>query len=208
MRAQLDELLEGKGMVTRPIGVVVIFLALWAIVGHAFAKGLPLGIILLGLIYGSLYALVSIGLVLVYRGSRVINFAQAEFGVLAAVVAIELAVTYHVNYFLVMLVGIVGSILLGGIINGVIIRRFRRSSRLILTVATIGLAQLLSGLSQIIPLEFCNPAKNASCLTAASNQSFNTPLNTQFTIGPVVFSGNDIVALGGALVVIAALALF
>jgi len=194
--------------VVRPIGVAVIFLALWAIVGHAFAKGLPLGIILLGLIYGSLYALVSIGLVLVYRGSRVINFAQAEFGVLAAVVAIELAVTYHVNYFLVMLVGIVGAILLGGIINGVIIRRFRRSSRLILTVATIGLAQLLSGLSQIIPLEFCNPANNPNCLTAANSQSFNTPLTTQFTVGPVVFSGNDIVALGGALAVIAALALF
>lgn len=208
MRAQLDELLESKGMVVRPIGVVVIFLALWAIIGHAFSKGLPLGIILLGVIYGSLYALVSIGLVLVYRGSRVINFAQAEFGVLAAVVAIELSVTYHVNYILVMLVGIVGSILLGGIINGVIIRRFRRSSRLILTVATIGLAQLLSGLSEIIPLEFCNPANNQSCINATANQSFNTPLSVQFTIGPVVFSGNDIVAVGGALLVIAGLALF
>jgi len=208
MRARLDDLLEERGVVVRPLGVAIIFLALWVIVGHAYARGLPLGIILLGLIYGSLYALVSIGLVLVYRGSRVINFAQAEFGVLAAVVAIELAVTYHVNYFLVMLVGIVGSILLGGIINGVIIRRFRRSSRLILTVATIGLAQLLSGLSQIIPLEFCNPANNPNCLTAANSQSFNTPLNTQFTVGPVVFSGNDIVALGGALLVIAALALF
>jgi branched-chain amino acid transport system permease protein len=209
MLAQLDERLgERKAAALRPVALVVIFLALWAIIGHGFSRGLPLGIILLGLIYGSLYALVSIGLVLVYRGSRVINFAQAEFGVLAAVVAIELAVTYHVNYYLVMLVGIVGSILLGGIINGVIIRRFRRSSRLILTVATIGLAQLLSGLSQIIPLEFCNPAKNPNCLTAASNQSFNTPLHTQFTIGPVVFSGNDIVALGGALVVIAALAVF
>ncbi|MHB1855119.1 MAG: ABC transporter permease [Acidimicrobiales bacterium] len=209
MLAQLDERLgERKAAALRPVGLVVIFLALWAIIGHTYSRGLPLGIILLGIIYGSLYALVSIGLVLVYRGSRVINFAQAEFGVLAAVVAIELAVTYHVNYFLVMLVGIVGSILLGGIINGVIIRRFRRSSRLILTVATIGLAQLLSGLSQIIPLEFCNPANNASCLTAANSQSFNTPLNTQFTLGPVVFSGNDIVALGGALVVIIALALF
>ena len=209
MLAQLDERLgERRAAAVRPVGVLVIFLALWGIVGHLYGKGLPLGIILLGLIYGSLYALVSIGLVLVYRGSRVINFAQAEFGVLAAVVAIELAVTYHVNYFVVMLVGIVGSILLGGIINGVIIRRFRRSSRLILTVATIGLAQLLSGLSQIIPLEFCNPANNANCLTAASNQSFNTPLHTQFTIGPVVFSGNDVVAIGGALVVIAGLALF
>lgn len=208
MRAQLDELLEERGAYIRPLGWVVAFLALWAVIGHVESKGLPLGIILLGLIYGSLYALVAIGIVLVYRGSRVINFAQAEFGVLAAVVAIELSVTYHVNYFLVMLVAIVGSILLGGIVNGVIIRRFRRSSRLILTVATIGLAQLLSGFSEIVPLEFCNPANNPNCITAANTQTFNTPLNTQFAVGPVTFSGNDIIGLGGAVVVIALLAFF
>lgn len=209
MRAQLDGLMEERGAVIRPFGWILAALAVWAVVGHLGSKGLPLGIIMLGLIYGSLYALVAIGIVLVYRGSRVINFAQAAFGVIAAVLAIELSVTYHVNYFLVMLVAIVGSILLGGIVNGVIIRRFRRSSRLILTVATIGLAQLLSGLSQLIPLEFCNPANNPNCITAANTQTFNTPLTTtQFTVGPVTFSGNDIVGFGGAVVVIALLAAF
>jgi branched-chain amino acid transport system permease protein len=189
------------------IGIVA-SAAIWALLARILSKGMPAGVVLLGVIYGSLYALVAIGIVLVYRGSRIINFAQAEFGVLAAVVAIELDVTYHVNWFLSMLVGIVGSIVLGMVVQGVIIRRFRKSSRLILTVATIGLAQLLAGFSAIIPLEFCNPAKNPACINAANHQSFNTPLHASVSIYPVIFSGNDIVALIGAIVLIVALALF
>jgi len=182
--------------------------AVWAVLAKLLSKGLPAGVVLLGVIYGALYALVAIGIVLVYRGSRIINFAQAEFGVLAAVVAIELDVTYHVNWFVSMLVGIVGSIVLGMVVQGVIIRRFRKSSRLILTVATIGLAQLLAGFSAIIPLQFCNPAKNPACINAANHQSFNTPLHASVSVYPVIFSGNDIVALVGAVVLITALALF
>ncbi len=185
-------------------GAVVV----WAILNNTLSKGLPLGIVLLGVVYGSLYALIAIGIVLVYRGNRIINFAQAQFGVIAAIVAIELVVTYHVNWFVAMLVGIAGSLFLGAFVQTVIIRRFRRSSRLILTVATIGLAQLLSGFSQIIPLEFCNPAQNQACLTAANTQTFNTPLNTSFSVSPVIFSGNDIVAVGGCALIVIALALF
>lgn len=180
----------------------------WVVLNAVLSKGLPLGVVLNGVVYGSTYALIAIGIVLVYRGSRIINFAQAQFGVIAAIVAIELVVQYHVNWFVAMLVGIAGSLFLGAFIQTVIIRRFRRSSRLILTVATIGLAQLLEGLSQIIPLEFCNPAQNQSCLTAANKQTFNTPLHTSFTVSPVTFSGNDIVAVVGAAILVVVLALF
>jgi len=192
----------------RPVMWAAAAVVLWVILNNVLSKGLPIGIVLLGVIYGSLYALIAIGIVLVYRGNRIINFAQAQFGVIAAIVAIELVVTYHVNWFVAMLVGIVGSIVLGAFIQTVIIRRFRRSSRLILTVATIGLAQLLSGFSAIIPLEFCNPAQNQSCINAANNQTFNTPLHASFSVNPVIFSGNDIVAVGGAAIIVIALALF
>ena len=39
-----------------------------------------------GLAAGSLYAIVAIGLVLLYRGTRVLNFAHGEFGALGAYV--------------------------------------------------------------------------------------------------------------------------
>src|SRR5579872_1151020 len=192
------QLLEWRRPVMWMVGVVLA----WVILNAVLSKGLPLGVVLLGVIYGSLYALIAIGIVLVYRGSRIINFAQAQFGVIAAIVAIELVVNYHVNWFVAMLVGSAGSLFLGAVVQTIIIRRFRRSSRLILTVATIGLAQLLNGFSQIIPLEFCNPAQNQSCITAANTQTFNTPLHTSFSVSPVIFSGNDIVAVGGAAIIV------
>lgn len=179
----------------------------WVVLDHVLTKGLPLGIVLLGVVYGSIYALLAMGIVLIYRGNRIINFAQAQIGIIAAVLAIELNVTEGVNVVVSCLVGIVAAVIIGAILS-LLPRHFRRSSRLILTVATIGLAQGLGGLSAIVPNFFCNAATNASCTIAAAHESFNMPLHVQFTVGPVVFSGNDIVALLGTVVIVAALAVF
>src|ERR1039457_1936564 len=184
-------------------GAVVV----WVILNHLLTKGLPLGIVLLGVIYGSIYALLAMGIVLVYRGNRIINFAQAQIGVIGAILAIEMNVTYGINFVLPCLIGIVAAVVIGAILS-LLPRHFRKSSRLILTVATIGLAQALTGISAILPILFCNPANNASCTTAAAHQTFNTPLHSQFTVFPVVFSGNDIVAFLGTVVIVIALALF
>jgi branched-chain amino acid transport system permease protein len=180
---------------------------LWVVLNHVLAKGLPLGIVLLGVIYGSIYALLAIGIVLVYRGNRIINFAQAQIGVIAAILAIEMNVTYGINFVVSCLIGVVAAVIIGAVLS-LLPRHFRRSSRLILTVATIGLAQAFTGISAILPILFCNPATNSSCVTAAAHQTFNTPLHTQFTVNPVLFSGNDIVAFLGTVVIVIALAIF
>ena len=182
-------------------------LLLWAVLARVLSKGLPPGIVLFGVIYGSLYALTAIGLVLVYRADRIINFAQAQLGVVAAVVAIDLTVTYGVPYLVAVLVGVVGAIVLGAVVS-LLPRHFHRSSRLILTVATIALAQALAGVSALVPLWFCNPSKNAACLTNSSHQSFNTPLHFHFSVYPKIFYGNEIVAVVGAAVLIAGVGLF
>ena len=147
------------------------------------------------------------GIVLIYRGDRIINFAQASIGVLPAVLAIELVVTYGVPFVLAAGAGIAAAIVLGALAS-LLPRHFRNSSRLILTVATIGLAQLLTGVANVAPVLFCNPATNESCVNASNSQSVNTPLHVSFTIGPVLFSGNDIVAVVGAILAASALALF
>ena len=170
----------------------------WILLAALLPKGLPLGIVLLGIVYGAIYAILAVGIVLIYRGDRIINFAQAAIGVLPAVLAIELVVTYGVPFVLAAGAGIAAAIILGALAS-LLPRHFRNSSRLILTVATIGLAQLLTGLAAIAPVLFCNPATNQSCVNASNSQSVNTPLHVSFTIGPVLFSGNDIVAVvGGA----------
>src|SRR5207247_1079320 len=60
----------------------------WLLARAALPNGLPLGVVLLGVTLGSLTALTAMGLVLVYRASRVVNFAQAELGGLATTCAV------------------------------------------------------------------------------------------------------------------------
>ena len=104
----------------------------------------PISSLVIGLFTGSLSALIAIGLVLVYRANRIVNFAQGELGGLAAVLAASLIVGPKWGFFPAMLVGFGAALVLGGLIEVLIVRRFARAPRLLLTVATIGIGQLLS----------------------------------------------------------------
>jgi hypothetical protein len=55
-----------------------------------YALAIPRGEILGGAVIGALYALVGMGLILVYRANRIINFAQAQLGAVPAIVALLL----------------------------------------------------------------------------------------------------------------------
>jgi ABC-type branched-subunit amino acid transport system ATPase component/ABC-type branched-subunit amino acid transport system permease subunit len=104
----------------------------------------PVSSLVVGLFTGSLSALIAIGLVLVYRANRIVNFAQGELGGLAAVLAASLIVGPKWGFFPAMLVGFGAALVLGGLIEILIVRRFARAPRLLLTVATVGIGQLLS----------------------------------------------------------------
>ena len=154
---------------------------------------------IIGIVFGAINSLVAISIVLVYRASRVVNFAAAEFGSVAAVVAIELHIQLHTNYFLSILAGLVIAAALGALLEMTILRRFGNAPRLIVAVVTIGLAQILNGLSVVIPTEWSN----------GSNQgTFTTPFTTKFTISPVVFNGNYVLAIIVVPIVLALLVWF
>ena len=111
----------------------------------------PLGVYLNGAIVGSLYGLIGVGLILVYRANRVINFAQASIGAVPAVAGILLIVQRDIPYALVVPMVLVGAVVLGALVEVVFVRRFARSPRLILTLATIGIAQFLGFFEQLMP---------------------------------------------------------
>ena len=112
---------------------------------------MPLGVWIQGAVLGLLGSLMAVGLGLTYRLNKVINFAQGDLGTAPAVLAVGLIGFSGVNYFAGLATGLVASVLLTAIVEFVVVRRFRRSPRLILTVATIGLSQLLVVLSLLIP---------------------------------------------------------
>ncbi|HEV2368913.1 MAG TPA: branched-chain amino acid ABC transporter permease, partial [Acidimicrobiales bacterium] len=178
---------------------VVGLLALWAVLAAALPHGAPTGIIIQGLILGAINGLVALAVVLVWRASRYLNFAAAALGAVAAVLAIEMHIKLNLNYFVCMATGIVAAGLIGGVVEVFILRRFANAPRLIVAVATIGVGQILFALSVIIPVEW-NAGNNSG--------HFTTPFNIHFTIAPVVFNGNYVVAMVVVPVVMAALTWF
>jgi branched-chain amino acid transport system permease protein len=174
-----------------PLSVSVAAVGAWAIADHVLAKGLPPGILFLGLVYGSLYSLSAVGLVLIYRSSRVVNFAQAQLGLFGGVVTALLAAGHGLNFYLSLFFGVLVAGVTGAVTHMLVIHRLRRSSRLLVAVATIGLSQALAGFVGFVPSILCGSLFGACSV----NQSFNLPLNTKFSISPVIFNGADVMTL-------------
>ncbi|MEA3076206.1 MAG: branched-chain amino acid transport system permease protein livM [Actinomycetota bacterium] len=172
-------------------GLVVAYFAANALL----PQGLPPGIILLGGVFGSFYALTAIGLVLIYRANRVINFAQADVGAVAGVLAIEFRI-HGMPYVMAIGLGLVIAAGIGALVNVAVIRRFRNAPRLIVAVATIGVAQILAGIAVIIPLFW------------KGSGNFTTPFEFSFRVNPAVFHGNEVVAMIVAPLMMLAVAAF
>jgi branched-chain amino acid transport system permease protein len=148
--------------------------------------GLPAGAWVRGLVLGLLTALLSVGMALVYRANRVINFAQADLGYVPAALSVGLIVFNGLPYLLGLSVGLVGSVVLGAVVELAIVRRFVRSPRLVLTVATIGITQLLSVLALSMPKLWDE---------VAAAERVAPPFDWKLTLGTLILNANDLIAL-------------
>src|ERR1044072_8484695 len=93
---------------------------------------------LLGLGLGALYALTAHGIVLVYRGSGVLNLAHGAIGMVGAYVQWELAGRHGVPYWTAAACGVFASAVLGVLTHLLVLRPLRRASspaRLVGTLA-------------------------------------------------------------------------
>lgn len=96
-----------------------------------------------GIVVGSVYAIFALGLVLVYKGSRVVNFAQGEFGMFGAFVFFELHAERGMSLWLAVPATLAVSAALGAATEALVIRRLVRRSPVIAFVATLGIGTLL-----------------------------------------------------------------
>ncbi|HEY8546479.1 MAG TPA: hypothetical protein VIL36_15575, partial [Acidimicrobiales bacterium] len=102
-------------------------------------------------------------------------------------------------------VGLVVAVLSGVAVDAIVIRRLRRSARLIVTVATIGLAQLFAILGLLAPRLWGEVALVDR--SGGNRTGFDVPGDLTVTIGSTVFGTAEVVAVAVALVAIAAVAL-
>lgn len=174
----------------------------WALAAAVLPNGAPIGIVLIGSIVGSSTGLAAVGIILVWRANRVVNFAAGGLGGAAGLNSVLLFVNWGWPYPVVFVMAIVTGVVLGAVVEILIIRRFANAARLVLTVATIGLAQVLGGIELLL----------ARVLYGAESPvvpSFETPLTRfKFDVGPVVITGDHLLVLAVVPVVVGALAWF
>jgi branched-chain amino acid transport system permease protein len=99
-----------------------------------------------GLSNGGIYGLLAVGIVLVYKGSRALNFAQAELGTFALFVAWWVVERHGQPWLVGALAAVAAVAAIGFVFERVVVRRMGDASRLSVTVATVGLLILLLGL--------------------------------------------------------------
>ncbi|HEX7136156.1 MAG TPA: ATP-binding cassette domain-containing protein [Iamia sp.] len=161
----------------------LVFLAALA-VGFAGAYDIEIGVVLQGAALGVGTGLMAVGLVLVYRTTRVINFGYGAMGTACGALAAGLTLGWKWSWFIAAPLCIVLGVGLGAGIEVAVIRRFRTAPRLVLTVATIGLAQALGGLALFVPDWFDIPS---------AIPGFDTPLSDHtWRVGSTSLDGNHL----------------
>ena len=114
------------------------------------SRGIP-SLLTQSVIFGFLDAIFAVGLVVVYRASRVINFAHGGVFVVCYTLFWELFGYHGLTYWLALPATILAGGVLAAAVELLFIRRFFSAARLIVTVVTIGLAQLLAALANGLP---------------------------------------------------------
>lgn len=181
-------------------GLLALALA-YAVAGALAPRGLPVGLLLLGLVFGLINALGAVGLVLVYRAGRYVNFAQGGLGAAGAALAYRLTSAYGWNWFLAVTVGLLVAIALAGLAEVLFVQRLFNAPRLILTVATIGIAQFVAffelGFNALTPgdVGYIEP-------------KLQPPLEISFRVGGAVFGPAQILVFAVIPLVLLGLALF
>ncbi|MFZ9097633.1 MAG: branched-chain amino acid ABC transporter permease [Methylophilaceae bacterium] len=100
-----------------------------------------------GLLAGTMYSLVALGFVLIYKASSTFNFAQGAmvfFAVLAFVGLMEFGIPFVVAFFITIIV----MVLVGLATERLVLRPLMNQSEDTLLMATIGLGFVLEGLAQ------------------------------------------------------------
>ncbi|MFN2539798.1 MAG: ATP-binding cassette domain-containing protein [Mycobacteriales bacterium] len=115
------------------------------------ALDLPAQAVVVGALTGLTYALLGTGLVLVYRATRVINFAHGQIGAFCAAVLAKLVLDLHWPFFVSLAAVVVLGAGIGAAVELGVVRRLFDAPRLQLFVATLGVSQVMLVAQYLLP---------------------------------------------------------
>ena len=147
-----------------------------------------------GIREGAIYAGLALAIVIIYRSTRVINFAQGEMATFTTFIAWSLmnqGLTFWEAFPIVLAIAFTG----GVVIERTLIRPVENAPVLTIVIITVGLALLLNGLMSLI--------------WGGANQQFHGPFSTRtIDVGGVPISVQDIGIVAVSVLLVALLALF
>jgi len=155
-----------------------------------------LQMVLSGIAVGSSYALMGLGMVLVYKATEVPNFVQGEMALLPVFIAYMLLASYGLPYYIAFPATLIFAFFLGCFLEFAVLRRAKEPNVLGLIIITIGLEMLLLGF--------------VSWKFGAEQHAMPFPISTydSIIIGDIFISTLDMLTLVVALIIMLILFLF
>ncbi len=148
-----------------------------------------------GLALGSLYALTAFGIVLIYKTTRVITFAQGETAMFSTFVAFTLLTALQLPFPIAFVLTLLFAGVFGALIERVVLRHVGASTILNPVIVTVGLSLILVGV--------------AGWIWGYEIRTFPAPVSgPPFRIGTVVVSQLNALTFGVTLVLMTALFAF
>ncbi|WNF35800.1 branched-chain amino acid ABC transporter permease [Bacillaceae bacterium IKA-2] len=109
-----------------------------------------LQMLITGIVVGSIYALVALGFVLIYKASDALNLANGEFVLIGSYICLTLVTVYQIPFIIAFLLTLVINAAVGMTVERVVLRPLINAPVISVIMATIGLASLLGGLVHMV----------------------------------------------------------
>ncbi len=101
---------------------------------------------LYGLSMGSIYALVALGFVLIYKSTSILNLAQGEFLMVGAYICLSMTIDFGLNFFASFAITMVFSVVLGLAVERLVLRPLIGEPIIAIIMVTLGLTYVLRGI--------------------------------------------------------------
>lgn len=118
-----------------------------------------------GLLIGAVYALIGVGLTLVFGVMRTINFAHGDFVVLGMYIAVVLNSILDIDPYLTLFIAIPAGFLVGALIQRLVLSRVSDAQPETMMLATLGISLVIANLLLLI---FGGEPKSVSVSYASS----------------------------------------
>jgi len=107
-----------------------------------------LQLVINGLVVGSVYALVALGFVVIFKSTSVVNFAQGEFLLLGAYISLAVVAQTHMPFWVAVIITLMFSVVLGMLIERLILRPMIGEPVISVIMVTLGLSSVLKAIVQ------------------------------------------------------------